>query len=385
MTPHVWHIITGDSPPQPGGVSDYTAVLAHALVDDGFEVHVWCRGDLTEPDMEVRGPAVHRVAGRFGPAGLVRLDRGLDQFLGPRTILIQYTPHSFGWKAMNLSFAAWALSRRLRRKDDVRVMFHEVAYPWVRRPIHHNILAAINRVMASILVRACTRCYVSIPGWEPLLRRAGAGRLPITWTPIPSNVPEEASSAMVVVRRTALTASNPAARVVCHFGTYGLSITRILAPVLRELLDGRPDVRVLLLGAGGEQWRVELANECVDWSDRVIAPGPLPAPVIAEYLRACDLAIQPYPDGVSSRRTTLMASLANGVPVVTTIGFLSEPVWMDGAVAAVPVGNPAGLARLALDLLDQPDRLADLGRAGRRLYEDRFAIRHTVATLLDPP
>ena len=50
--------------------------------------------------------------GEFGPAGLRRLDRELDRFPGPRTVLVQYTPHAFGWKAMNLPFAAWAASRR---------------------------------------------------------------------------------------------------------------------------------------------------------------------------------------------------------------------------------------------------------------------------------
>jgi glycosyltransferase involved in cell wall biosynthesis len=128
-----------------------------------------------------------------------------------------------------------------------------------------------------------------------------------------------------------------------------------------------------------------MAGGWADWHARVIAPGPLPAPAIAEYLRACDLMIQPYPDGASGRRTTLMAALANGVPVVTTIGALSEPVWLDGAVATAPAGDPEGLARLALDLLDRPERRTELGRAGRRLYEDRFAVRHTVATLLESP
>ena len=80
-----------------------------------------------------------------------------------------------------------------------------------------------------------------------------------------------------------------------------------------------------------------------------------------------------------------MAALANGVPVVTTIGVLSEPVWSDGAVAAAPAGDADRLARLALDLLDRPDRLAELGLAGQRLYQDQFALRHTVATLLDSP
>ncbi len=378
-------MVTGAYPPDLGGVADYTAAVAAALADEGAEVHVWSAGDEPAAVALPVGVWVHRAAGRFGLVGLARLDRGLDRFPAPRTIVIQYVPHAFGWNAMNLGFAAWVLSRRVRRRDDVRVIFHEVAFPWVRRPLRHNLLAAVNRAMAAVLVRACSRAYVTIPGWVPLLRRLGAGRLPIAWTPVPSTVPEDAATATVAARRAELTQGDPTARVACHFGTYSPLVTRDLGPVVRGLLDRRPDVRVLLLGAGGGRWRDELADDRADWQARVIAPGPLPASLVAEYLRACDLAIQPYPDGASGRRTTLMAALANGVPVVTTIGDLSEPVWSNGAVAAAPAGDPDRLTRLALDLLDRPDRLAELGRAGRRLYEDRFAIRHTLATLLDEP
>jgi glycosyltransferase involved in cell wall biosynthesis len=379
-----WHILTGEYPPDPGGVADYTALLARALTGEGHESHVWCPGDIAGTADE-SGVTVHRVAGGFGPAGLGRLGRELDRFPGPRTILIQYVPHAYGWRAMNLPFAAWALSRRVRRRDDVRVMFHEVAFPWVARPLRHNVLAAVNRAMAALLIQASSRAYISTLGWGPRLRRLGAGRTPITWTAIPSNVPGEACEGAVAARRAELTRGDPVARVVCHFGTYGQSITRTLGPALRELLGRRPGLRVLLLGAGGERWRRGEAEGLGDWSNRVIAPGCLPAPAIAESLGACDLAIQPYPDGVSSRRTTVMAALANGVPVVTTLGEASEPDWSDGAVAGAPVEDPGRLAQLALDLLDRPDRLAELGRAGKRLYEERFALRHTLTALLDPP
>ena len=187
----------------------------------------------------------------------------------------------------------------------------------------------------------------------------------------------------MAARRAELTLNDPTVKLACHFGTYAPSVTRELGPVLRELLGRRGDVRVLLLGAGGDRWRGELAGGRVDWHARVIAPGLLPAALITEYLRACDLVIQPYPDGASGRRTTLMAALANGVPAVTTIGILSEPVWAEGAVAAAPAGDHGGLGRLILDLLDRPGRLAELGLAGRRLYENQFALRHTVAALLD--
>jgi glycosyltransferase involved in cell wall biosynthesis len=380
--PGRWHLVTGRYAPDRGGVADYSAAVAGALADHGDEVHVWTGGDAEGSAGEPSGITVHRVAGRFGPAGLARLDRELNRFSGPRTILIQYVPHAFGWKAMNLPFAVWAW-RRARRGDDVRVMFHEVAYRWVPGPLRYNVLAATQRLMAAVLIRACTRAYVSIPGWLPLLQWLGAERLPLAWTPVPSSVPEEVCAAAVALRRAALTRGDPATRVVGHFGTYGPSITRTLAPALRDLLGQRPDVRVLLLGSGGDGWRSALAAGNAGWVDRVDAPGALPAPAIAESLRACDLVLQPYPDGASGRRTTLMAALANGVPVVTTVGALSEPVWNEGAVAVGPAGDSAHLTRHVLELLDSPDRRAALGRAGRKLYEDRFALRHTIVALLE--
>lgn len=381
--PRVWHLITGEYPPDRGGVADYTETLALALAGAGAEVNVWASGTAGLLEEARGGVSVHRVARQFGPVGLALLGRELDRFAGPRTILVQYVPHAFGWKAMNIPFAAW-VARRGRRGDDVRVMFHEVAFPWVRRPLRHNVLAAVHRAMAAVIVRACTRAYVSTLVWEPLLRRLGAVGLPITWTPVPSNVPSEADSDAVALRRAQVTGGETSARLVGHFGTYGPGVARDLGPALRDLLGGSRDVHVLLLGVGGDRWRRELAGDRVDWLARIVAPGPLPGPLVSEHLRACDLVLQPYPDGASGRRSSLMAALANGVPAVVTLGDSSEPVWSEGAVAAVPIGSPEALARTAAELLDRPDRLAELGRAGRRIYEDRFAIRQTLAALLEP-
>ena len=375
----VWHLVTGEYPPELGGVADYTAVLGRALAAAGCEVHVWCPGEATGTTAEPGGVEVHRVAGRFGPAGLTRLDRMLDRFLGPRRLLVQYVPHGFGWKGMNVGFAAWVAARRHRSRDDVRVMFHEVAFPWVRRPLRHNLLAAVNRAMAAVLIRSCTTAYVSIPSWAGVLRRLGGRRVPVLWTPVPATVPTDPPAERVTEARARLTGGHPAVKVVGHFGTYAAPITSTLAPALAAILNRRPDARVVLLGSGGERWRDELVADGPHWSPRVVALGPLPAPAVAEYLLTCDLMIQPYPDGASTRRTTLMASLANGVPVLTTLGPLSEPVWADGSVATAPAER---LAEVAVELLDRPAVLLELGRAGRRLYDGRFAIGRTIDILL---
>ena len=81
-----------------------------------------------------------------------------------------------------------------------------------------------------------------------------------------------------------------------------------------------------------------------------------------------------------------MASLVNGCPTVTTMGPLTEPLWADeGGVAMAPVGDPAALVDLVVALLQDEPRRAALGRAGRRLYDNRFALRHTVRHLADHP
>ncbi len=81
-----------------------------------------------------------------------------------------------------------------------------------------------------------------------------------------------------------------------------------------------------------------------------------------------------------------MASLVNGCPTVTTIGRLTEPLWADErGVALAPVGDAAALVDLVVALLRDDARRSALGRAGHRLYDTRFAVRHTVQHLSDQP
>jgi hypothetical protein len=69
--PRSWHFVTGEYPPDLGGVSDYTAAVAGALADSGAGVHVWAPGESTE-QLPPRGGVVRRVAREFGASGLVR-------------------------------------------------------------------------------------------------------------------------------------------------------------------------------------------------------------------------------------------------------------------------------------------------------------------------
>jgi hypothetical protein len=78
-----------------------------------------------------------------------------------------------------------------------------------------------------------------------------------------------------------------------------------------------------------------------------------------------------------------MAGLALGVPVLTTSGDLTEPLWAGcGAVSLVGVKNLAasGVAAAEALLCDDPGRRR-VGERGQTLYRERFAIEHTIAAL----
>jgi glycosyltransferase involved in cell wall biosynthesis len=313
----------------------------------------------------------------MAPADWRGLGRALDRFPRPRRLLVQWVPHAFGWRSLNLPFCLWLAGRG--RRDRVEVMVHEPFVPFAGS-WRQRAAAGVHRAMTVLLLRAARAVWLSCGGWEAVLRPYALGRrLPFRWLPVPSNVPVRRDPDAVSALRARVA---PDRLLLGHFGTYGGLVTELLRPALVTLLRRRADLGVLLLGRGGGRFRDDLARELPDLAGRLHAAPDLPPAVLSHHLQACDLLLQPYPDGVSGRRTSLMAGLAHGKPVVTTEGPLTEKLWGEsGAVRLVPAGKPDELAATTDRLLDDPAGRARLAAAGADLYRDRFDLAQTLAAL----
>lgn len=359
-----WNILTGEYPPQPGGVSDYSRRLALALARAGDRVEVWAP-EAEGPELESGGVSVHRVARPFSPEGL----RRMGQELSGGVLLVQYVPSAFGYRAMNVPFALWLASRPER----VWLMFHEVAYPMgLGIPIQQSARGLVNRAMAAIALSRAERVFVSTSAWTRQLEGLGA-RKPVTELPIPSNLPERVELEEVAAARASL--AGPGEVLIGHFGTYGPLVAPMLRSALPRLLEGDGRRKAVLVGRGSERFAEGMGG-------RAIASGRLDEHSAAVRLSACDVLLQPFPDGATTRRTTLMAGLALGKPVVTNAGHLSESFWAEsGAVALAPSPKSEEIVSTAEALLQAPERWAALGERARRLYEERFSMERVVATL----
>jgi glycosyltransferase involved in cell wall biosynthesis len=148
------------------------------------------------------------------------------------------------------------------------------------------------------------------------------------------------------------------------------------------ILQRTPNAAIVLLGQRGERFHQQLVRDHPQLAARIHATGTLAPQALADHIGACDLLIQPYPDGISSRRTSAMAGLALGIPMITTTGHLTEDLWADTrAVSLVRVDDSEALTAETLRLLSDDAARRDLGARGCDVYRQRFDLRHTISAL----
>jgi glycosyltransferase involved in cell wall biosynthesis len=364
-----WHLLTGEYPPSSGGVGDYTRTLACELARRSDRVHVWCP---SVPSDAEEGPIhLHALPDRFGARSRQALRSAWDAL--PGVVLLQYVPNALGAGGMNLRFCRWL--RHAGRGQDVRVMFHEPYFYFSWSPAG-NLRAIVQRLMATALLDAGRTIYFSTETWRRYLRTSR----PTVVLPVPSTIPRSFDS-NAAARCRACLVTTADAEVIGHFGTYGNHVAHELETVVPLLLDARPSAQFVLIGRGSDRFAAAMRERHSQVSARIHHTGPLSPVDVAAAIRACDIMVQPYPDGITTRRTSVMAALANGIATVSTAGALTEAVWRaSGAVALAP--DTLATAAKVISLLERSHERAALADAGRRAYDEHFAIERSVDALI---
>jgi len=137
-----------------------------------------------------------------------------------------------------------------------------------------------------------------------------------------------------------------------------------------------PELRVEI--AGGGPCLADLNRLVTDLGvgDRIAFLGEV-RDVPAVLARARMFVLPSRSEGIP---LTVLEAMACGVPVVATrVGGLPEVVDHEVTGLLVPPADPAALAGAMVEIWNDPDRSARMGRAGRRCAEERFDVLRMVA------
>lgn len=279
-------------------------------------------------------------------------------------LVIQYNPFSFGrWGFAPRLPLFLAKLRRRRRRPRIAVMFHET-YVDMRSP-SWAVMGTWQRAQLVAVQAGADIQFCSIQRWTEQLRRTARGR-PVHHLPVPSNLPDARTERTQARRRIGADADT---LVLACLGLRhpGRLRGHVLAAARAARAAGSTEVLVLDLGPG------EPSEQAPASHIRVCSTGFLDTHDLASRIAAADVFLAPYMDGVSTRRGSMMAALQHAVPVVGTCGHLTDDLLRDArCLTLVPVNGSDGYARAVAALAVDPQRRAELGAAGRRMYQQRF-------------
>lgn len=347
------------------GVGDYTRCLAEELARQGEDMVV-----LTSDHYRGGTEGNIRIVPMFRRWSWDAAMRLAKLSLSPQADVIhfQYTPELYG-RGMGMVLAP-ILLRVQTRKAAVVVTFHtligggfrsKLMAPYLLTAAHHSVSA--NEEVTALIHR-----------WFPMLG------MRVSEIPIGANIPvahvTPGASKDALRASLGLSLKGP---IMVHFGLIypgkGLETLFEALPSIRRV---HPEARLVVVGDTRAENRV-YRETLLDLAARLdVAPaitwtGSRTGEDVARFLQAADIFIVPYDGGVSIRRGSLMAGLAQGLPVVSTYPVVPSVYLRDGDnISLVPPRNSHALAERIVALLAQPEDAMRLGKAAAAMAE-RFA------------
>ncbi len=351
--------LTGEYPPMQGGIADHTAYLAQHLMQPEMATFIlinrrWQEAETDGPQPLVPGvkrqPIIQPLLSDWG----WRCWRGVTHFLNtyqPDILHIQYQAAAFdlgGW----INWLPWYLRQR-RFKTKIVTTFHDLRIPYIfpkAGPFRWHSMLTLARHSHAVI---CTNredlltleAQLSVDSYQlsvnsnqspvsslqsPISSSPHPLSFPLlTLIPLGSNVEPQPPPDFERVAWRARYQATEETLLLAYFGFLneskgGEELIEALALLRQQGTDAH------LLFIGGDVGHADPTN--VAYAERVQAmierhhlekvvhrTGYVDESAVSANLLAADALVMPYRDGVSFRRTTLIAALRHGCPIISTI------------------------------------------------------------------
>jgi len=364
-------VICGAPPDNADGVGDFAWLLAQEL----------SKGNRVSYIVPGSGDAKRCLDG--GSIGIYWVKRGWGirtskevlrtvKRLQPEILLVHFVPQLYGWNGAK-PLLALLLLRLKRMGYPIVTVAHEFSVPFGPSP-KLMLWATIHRVLFRLIVASSSRVVTTTRFCCNLLaRRFSRRQTDLHQIPVSSAIPAmpiDESQKQALRIQLGIAADD---LVVSTFGSVMRSTAHHLEELFCWFVREYAPVRLLVIGKAGEAMRQKTSHGS-RLPGQITFTGPLSQQEVSKYLSLSDLYVMLYPDGASMRRTSLLAGLAHGLPTVSNVGVLTDPLLASSEVLHLIDDPPSEKETAVLRQLCRDSvRRRELGTRARAFYEHWFS------------
>ncbi|MCB0163213.1 MAG: glycosyltransferase family 4 protein [Anaerolineae bacterium] len=383
--------LTGEYPPMQGGIADYTANLASHLIHYNVQpsILITHRWQEINQSLIAQSPNLQSLVYPTLPNWGWRCWPAITQFLNqhrPDILHIQYQAAAFdlgGW----INWLPWYLKKR-GQPTRLVTTFHDLRIPYIfpkaGRLRWQSILALARHSDAVICTnREDLKTLQLELNLQPTLLHSSFSILHspfLTVIPLGTNIEPQPPANFDRTAWRQQYHTNDQSLLLAYFGFLneskgGEELIEAVARLRQQGIDAR------LLFIGGDIGHADPTN--IAYAERVQAmitqhklsevvyrTGYVEQAEVSANLLAADAVVLPYRDGVSFRRTTLIAALRHGCPVVSTTPHdpeLIPEIRPGDNMLLAPPGNAAELAQVIARLCGNAELWQKLSSGAKQL------------------
>lgn len=375
-----WHFFTSEFPPQKGGVGLYANGLAQALYTEGHQVTVYS-GMLAKKQINVN--LTHTVE--------FPVNRNIKNW-DPNYLDTEIKASSKGNKhklffhlssKMNLQTNPNLISNWFEKKKsdgfEIWVMIHEL-HPKFKLKHIRKWLKYKKSLKA--FIKHADHVLVTNNLWSDRLAKITKSKQKLTFVPVSTTIPVTADPQNSFNLKKSFIERDDQI-IIGSFGSFNdPKILFEYDQVMPKILRNNPDVIWLSLGRESEDFCKHFKKVHPEVADQIAYTGELNLEALSAHISACDILFQPYPDGVSTKRSSLMAGLAHGKPIVTSYGKNTGEIWNQEQILLMgDTKHPESMYILLDQLLQDKDLQLRLSQKSSQFYIEHFSLQHTVSLI----
>lgn len=368
-------MVSSGLPPVIDGIGNDAACMAEELAARGHSVT--CLVPHRKDYAPIPGVTITPAWDPQRPSSVV--DAIAAAAAGMDIIYLHYNPFCFGKWGRNLSLMS--LRKRVHAVAPaikLTVMIHERHVPlW---PWHFTVMSLWQRPMYASILKQADQVFVSTGPWMHDIERMVRRGVDVTCLPIGSNVGEPRIS------RTHARAQRHLADDVTVVGVFGMAHVSKgvggLGAVLARTASEVGPLTLLAVGGIGKAIPQDILGVTV------VRTGILDAGSVSDAFMCMDAFLCPFSDGISTRRSSMVAALAHGIPVVSnrgdsTVALFEEDEIYTAAFTLAENGSDMALTKVLSKVLVDKSSWVRRSESALAAYNTVFSYKITAATVCD--